>query len=876
METKDYRLCGGTLFALLNQIKRSTRITSSKQEPEVVSDDVLLKNFIAVYNPDFSEPIGSSFKTITNKFKTCQTCNSNYLPFNDSNFIKLFNAEYVENYVDIVCRVGDFINKYIQPKTLSWLASALIELIECDSSITANTVIYKELDNTEYKKEDLACIKEITMQTFLAGILHYILNNCPDNSIGEDTFKAWHRKPETKGARYEFNSDIGHNTKRTIGLIELVDRDAMRMRRLYPVSSGTEIHVEKNGEKSSIYAVPSQLITPKDEYSVYLNATREKYSKMRTLLYNDEPRNFYDFYVPNDIVRRTPRKINGKYEYTNVTLDYLLRLYDFRFCIVTGTGGLGKSMLMRHILLTAIGRYDVYNFVPVFIPLKDYDGSIPNIFDFIYSKYKNLAGAKDKNGLIQLLKYGKCLLLLDGLDEINSSILPTFERQLEEFIDLYSRGKVIISSRPASDFLAFSRFSVFNLQPLTLEKALELIDKLEFRPDEPEFKQKFRSALKSKLYYSQREFAENPLLLTIMLMTFEQYGEIPSKMHVFYREAYSALAQKHDANKGGYKRKFETGLSPDEFSNYFSEFCAQTYFKEMYELSDDEFDRVFSNMNIVKAGSSVKSSDFKTDLINALCLMFYESTKYHFTHRSFQEYFCALFFSKQKDKTLAGIGNFFEGKKTRTYSDKTFAMLYDMIPEKIEEYIFLPLLEQLINDCEAKDGYTTFLETMYPTIIYDNGDTPDIVFNTPKSYIYSFIINNFFKREYTIDDLIYPFVEEFVTDELILIEEDWDLDEYERRRFRKDDEVHYKMISKNKLDVAYYQNHDEPDTIGFLLEFEPGNVLRNRDKYPELYAFITDSSYPLVEEYQFIKDYYNTLFQKAKLSEADNLFDSFI
>ena len=51
------------------------------------------------------------------------------------------------------------------------------------------------------------------------------------------------------------------------------------------------------------------------------------------------------------------------------------------------------------------------------------------------------------------------------------------------------------------------------------------------------------------------------------------------------------------------------------------------------------------------------------------------------------------------------------------------------------------------------------------------------------------------------DDLIYPFVEEFVTDELVLIEENWELDEYERRRLKKDDdEIHYKMISKNELE----------------------------------------------------------------------------
>lgn len=299
----------------------------------------------------------------------------------------------------------------------------------------------------------------------------------------------------------------------------------------------------------------------------------------------------------------------------------------------------------------------------------------------------------------------------------------------------------------------------------------------------------------------------------------------------------------------------------------------------MYELTDLEFDRVFENLNIVKAGSSVAPSDFKKDLTKALCLMYYESTKYHFTHRSFQEYFCALFFSKQKDKSLAGIANFFEGKKTRIYSDKTFGMLYDMIPEKVEEYIFLPLIEGIINDCETNDGYITFLEKLYPSINYDSGDAPDLFINMPKSYIYSFIIGTFFKQDISIDELIHPFVEDFVTDELVYIEEDWELDDddnYRRHHRREDDEPNLKMVSRDEIDSSYYMHHDDPETVGYLLEFSPCEVLRNRDAYPEMASFISHSSYPLFKEYEFIKQYYKEIFNKAKISETDDLFAIFI
>ena len=122
-----------------------------------------------------------------------------------------------------------------------------------------------------------------------------------------------------------------------------------------------------------------------------------------------------------------------------------------------------------------------------------------------------------------------------------------------------------------------------------------LIDKLDFRPDEPTIKKRFREELEFSLYYTHMEFTQNPLLLTIMLMTYEQFAEIPSKMHIFYREAYVALSQKHDASKGAYKRVLKTGLTADRFAEYFAEFCARSYRDERFEFTEVQFENISMN-----------------------------------------------------------------------------------------------------------------------------------------------------------------------------------------------------------------------------------------------------------------------------------------
>ncbi len=221
---------------------------------------------------------------------------------------------------------------------------------------------------------------------------------------------------------------------------------------------------------------------------------------------------------------------------------------------------------------------------------------------------------------------------------------------------------------------------------------MQLIVRLEFRPDEPAIKEKFQAVLEKTLFRTHRSFTENPLLLTIMLLTFEQFAEVASKMHVFYREAFEVLAKRHDASKGAYKRPLNTGLSVDDFADYFAEMCFRSYNDEKFELTAEEFAGYYDNLKARVTANDKKTTarDFLEDLCSNLCLMYYEGNRYHFTHRSFQEYFCALFFSKQKDKFIAKLGDFFERHQRRMYGDCTFYMLYDMITEKVEEYIFLP------------------------------------------------------------------------------------------------------------------------------------------------------------------------------------------
>ena len=80
----------------------------------------------------------------------------------------------------------------------------------------------------------------------------------------------------------------------------------------------------------------------------YLRNAEEKYSTMKTLLYNDQPKKFYSFYVCNRIRFRGPdSKVEGQPTYPpnmqfidDATIENIRKVS--RFAIIIGTGGLGK------------------------------------------------------------------------------------------------------------------------------------------------------------------------------------------------------------------------------------------------------------------------------------------------------------------------------------------------------------------------------------------------------------------------------------------------------------------------------------------------------------------------------------------------------
>ena len=852
-DKENLYLCGGTFFTLLTRaINTATRsTTSSIGFFEGVNNTTLMKALVKIYNPG-ANYFPSNFYKYVSEYRSCQKDSSTYINFSDAILAESYEQRMETEFQSLVEEMASLTKKFINKESKGrWLVRALLELIESIPATKSTSIFYQKPDGRKLTGGELKTESEFCLEVLMLYILLYIAKEVTSNKDGKATYDSWHAPQNGDHTQPIFIGTIGNNEERQVSLVE---------------PSAYKKFVVKAEKTKAVLTTPTAAEPGSGyNYTAYLEAAKKKHGQIKTMLYTTTPHQFYDFYVCNNVMYKERIQDGGVVSYRSSFIQGLdsKKIEKLSNCIVlAGPGGLGKSMMLRHLLLNAAKNYAPGDRVPVFISLKEYDGSKKEIADFIYESINSFEMSIENKTFAADLAAGKYLLLFDGMDEISSAYRGQFETRLSKFVDANSKNLIVVSARPYSDFVSLSRFTVLTLMPFSKSQALELISKLDFEP--VAVKNAFYEQLDARLYFSYRAFTGNPLLLTLMLMTYTEHLDVPSRMHIFYSEAYDVLATRHDSHKDTpVHRSLKTGIAKDRFRDYLAEFCAHTYTEEKFELTGSEMDHYFNGLKIkaddeAKTGAIISASDFIDDLTTALCIMFYEGGKYHFIHRSFQEYFCAVFFSKQMDSYLPMIGQFFEeNKRGKMQGDQTFEMLYDMIPEKVEKFIFIPYLKALFEACDKEDGYLTFLDKIYYSLDYTVGDVGYIISNRPASYMYNFIaVHNELKE--SMSQLNIPEEEDFLQTKFVY-------QCYELNPGETEEDRVWEAVPVDDVRPGYVEEYGEPEEAGCEYVIEMSDLLDHRDQYPNIIEALSSEQFPAKKEYNAIRRYYDEL--NAKFAE---------
>ncbi|MEH2204340.1 MAG: NACHT domain-containing NTPase [Nostoc sp.] len=316
--------------------------------------------------------------------------------------------------------------------------------------------------------------------------------------------------------------------------------------------------------------------------------------------------------------------------------------------MVLGKPGAGKTTFLQYLAMQCIeGRFQASR-VPLFITLKDFAEAPkkPDIFKFIVQLLSTYGVTHTSAAVEKLLKQGKALVLLDGLDEVREEDTKRVLRQIREFSDLFHTNQFVITCRIAAKEYTYQSFTEVEMADFD-EKQIAIFAQNWFQLTDPVKSQRFIEKLKENKPI--QELASSPLLLTLLCLVFGDSGDFPANRSELYQEGLDVLLKKWDAKRNIEREQAYKNLSLQRKEDLLSQIGLTTFEQKDYffkqkttEVYIADFIR---NLRDADTDPEVLKLDSEAVLksIEAQHGLLIERAKgiYSFSHLTFHEYFAA-------------------------------------------------------------------------------------------------------------------------------------------------------------------------------------------------------------------------------------------
>lgn len=394
------------------------------------------------------------------------------------------------------------------------------------------------------------------------------------------------------------------------------------------IAAGAAATLAKDFLSTLLTTIPAKIQTFVARYFDNLQGSVERNfvscSTVRTIINKDKP-------VPLDSIY-----VKGKFRCDDqlVNDDEICQLVrDGRRIVVSGFGGIGKTVLCKYIWLSIFRNPE--GRIPIFFELRNLnDITEKDLITYIRISLTSKNTSIPSDQFLSIMAQGRFIFILDGFDEIPDDNRFEIQRQILELAGQYPECGFVVSSRADERFSSWQEFYSYHAVSFDKKQASEVIAKVEFDED---IKKEFSSEILNNRYNDYKIFFSTPLLTLMMLMTYLQIKYIPDSPHVFYRYAFQTLYTLHDASKKGFQRRRYVNISESDFINVFSLFCLVSYIDMEHTFDKREIIQYFENVK-TKANVNYNSEMFLEECVESVNFLYKDGEKYSFTHRSFQEY----------------------------------------------------------------------------------------------------------------------------------------------------------------------------------------------------------------------------------------------
>ncbi|MEG4342940.1 NACHT domain-containing protein [Microcoleus sp. A003_D6] len=458
----------------------------------------------------------------------------------------------------------------------------------------------------------------------------------------------------------------------------------------------------------------------------------EKLSSSRKSEYDDLSQDFMN----NPSARGLDRIGLGKEQERVSGLEVLAKNTNL---IVVGKPGSGKTTyLQRGVTECNAGNLQAHR-IPVLIRLRDFVKDGREVF---YALKPYLEKCWQLSDTETLLKQGRAMLLLDGLDEVTGENGKNITEEIKKFARDYPQVQVIVTCRTQSftgemDWKSL-RFQFVEVADFN-EMQVQLFSENWFKTvmgDESAGLAKAKEFLKQLFLESNKpiqELAITPILLSLTCAVFQQTGKFYSKRSKLYEEGLELLLEHWDKSREIDRDEIYRDLSVERKLELLSYLAVKKFEQTQYVLFEqteiEGYIAEFLGIGQRDSRSVLKAMEAQHGL-----LIERSQKIWSFSHLTFQEYFTAYFFAKihsrdsENKATLQALAHHVNENQWKEVFFLTTEMLDDAS-------ILILNMESEVQKLSAAGKITAWLNWAHSSTNKATGDFKPVIKRAAAMYI---------------------------------------------------------------------------------------------------------------------------------------------
>jgi predicted NACHT family NTPase len=213
--------------------------------------------------------------------------------------------------------------------------------------------------------------------------------------------------------------------------------------------------------------------------------------------------------------------------------------------LILGKPGAGKTTFLKHLLVDCSNEKFQPNLIPVFLELRRIQ---TQEYDLLLAIHREL-GLSELQQTEQLLKQGKGLILLDGLDEVPGQHRQTIQSRIRDFAQDYAENRFILTCRTSVLECPPQGFECIEVADFQLHQVEEFVKnwfKAGGMDDAMSSEQWDAFYGRIKESPAVHELTVTPVVLSLMCWVFEDAGDLPTQRSQLYRKGLDLLLKRWD------------------------------------------------------------------------------------------------------------------------------------------------------------------------------------------------------------------------------------------------------------------------------------------------------------------------------------------